>query len=191
MAARFVMSGPTAASLPDLGLPEAAFAGRSNVGKSSLLGTVLGRPRMVRTSRTPGRTQHLNLFVLDDAMALVDLPGYGYAKLSKRDRARLARLLDDYLTRRRELLGVVQLLDARRESVTDDDRALAESVLSHNRALLVAVTKIDLVPKNKRVHQIRRIERDLGIPAGDALPCSAKTGEGKKELIARLRELRE
>jgi GTP-binding protein len=189
MAARFVTSAPDVQSLPDLGLPEAAFAGRSNVGKSSLLGAVLGQRSLVRTSRTPGRTQHLNLFVLDDRLALVDLPGYGYAKLSKRDRARLATMLDGYLAHRRDLLGVVQLLDARRDRVTGEDRTLTESVLRHHRGLLVAITKIDLVAKNKRLHFVRRIEKDLGIPAGQALLCSARTGEGKKELVTRLLEL--
>jgi GTP-binding protein len=189
MAARFVTSAPTVSGLPALGLPEIAFAGRSNVGKSTLLGTVLRQPRLVRTSRTPGRTQLLNLFSFEDRMALVDLPGYGYAKLSKTKRRMLQEAIRGYIAEREGLLGVVLLLDARRESVTDDDRRIVEWVLQHERGLLVTLTKIDLVAKNRRLHHVRRIEKALGIPAGQALACSGQTGEGRDELVAQLSEL--
>jgi GTP-binding protein len=144
---------------------------------------------MVRTSRTPGRTQLLNLFVLDERLALVDLPGYGYAKLAKHKRSALEALMRSYLAWREPLRGVVLLLDARREAVSELDRRFAEWSLEAKRALLVAITKIDLVPKPRRLHQARRIEEDLGIPASAAVLCSARTGEGRQELSARLLEL--
>ncbi len=172
------------------GLPEAAFIGRSNVGKSSLLARILKQPKLVRTSRTPGRTQMLNLFVFEERMALVDLPGYGYAKLPKTKRQALSNLINDYIRERQGLLGVVQVLDVRREKVTDLDRELADLVIQSGRRLLIALTKIDLVPKNRRVHHVRRIEKDLGLPSGLAVAVSAKSGEGRSEIISRLLDLR-
>ncbi|MEE8408283.1 MAG: ribosome biogenesis GTP-binding protein YihA/YsxC [Myxococcota bacterium] len=191
MSARFVASAPTPEGLPTTGLPEAAFIGRSNVGKSSLLGRIIKQPKLVRTSRTPGRTQLLNLFVFEERLALVDLPGYGYAKLSKTKRQALGRLIHAYITEREGLLGVVQIFDARRDKVTDEDRQLTELVLQSERRLLVALTKIDLVPKNRRLHCVRRIEQDLGIPPGFAVACSAKSGQGRAEIVTRLMELKD
>jgi GTP-binding protein len=187
--ARFLLSAPRLAGLPDLGLPEIALAGRSNVGKSSLLGELLKQPKLVRTSRTPGRTRALNLFLFEERLALVDLPGYGYADLPKSERARLQQMLREYLAGRDALCGVVLMLDIRREKVTDDDRYFAAAVLEHRHQLLLAVTKVDLVGRNRRKDIVRRIERDIGAPEGSAVLCSSKTGEGRSELVARLEEL--
>jgi GTP-binding protein len=187
---RFVASATDPAGLPITGLPEIGFLGRSNVGKSSLLGMVLGHPKLVRTSRTPGRTQALNLFVLENRLAFVDLPGYGFASLPKRQRAELDRLIRGYLTRRETLSGVVLMVDARRDDVSPLDRQMAAFVQEAGRPLLVAVTKADLVGKNKITGVVRRIEQGLGVPAGVALPCSAHEGEGKTELLNSLFEMR-
>jgi GTP-binding protein len=190
MSARFVASATKPEGLPDLGLVEIAFAGRSNVGKSSLLGAVLGDPKLVRTSRTPGRTQALNLFALDDVLAFVDLPGYGYAKLAKERRHELERMLRAYFEARRRHGGIVLLVDARRDEVSELDRAFTEWVVKAELQLLVAVTKIDLVPKNRKAHVLRLIEEGLGIPKGSALGCSSKTGEGVRELVNSVFELK-
>lgn len=187
-AARFVASAPVLAVLPDVGLPEVAFAGRSNVGKSSLIGMLLGQPGLVRSSRTPGRTQHLNLFVFEERLAVVDMPGYGYAKLSKTQRAHMSALIASYLDGRQALRGVVLVLDARREEVSPLDVETAHAVTERHIPLLVAVTKVDLVPKNRLRHQVARIERSLGTGEG-ALLCSAVSGDGRRELVARLEEL--
>ena len=189
MRGRFLTSASSANGMPDFGMPEIAFAGRSNVGKSSLLGEILRKPKLVRTSRTPGRTQLLNVFSLDDELALVDLPGYGYAKLSKKQRACLDIMVTGYLKERVGLLGVVQLLDARRERVSEADRAIAEMVVGSSRRLLLVITKSDLIPKNQRIQQSRRIEKDLGVPVRTAILCSARTGEGRDELVRAMREL--
>ncbi len=186
MSARFVASSPTAAGLPVTGLAEVAFAGRSNVGKSSLVGLVLRQPRLVRTSRTPGRTQLLNLFVLDERLAIVDLPGYGYAKASKEKRAELSRMIADYLRGRQTLGGVVQLLDARRDEPSELDRTFAAAVLAAERPLLLVATKIDLVPKPARRERLARLARGLGVAGEDVLGCSARTGEGRDELVREL-----
>lgn len=189
MAARFIQSASTPNGLPDLGLPEVAFVGRSNVGKSTLIGRTLGKPGLVRTSRTPGRTQLLNLFVLDEAIAIVDMPGYGYAKLPKTQRAAIDRLVQGYLTDRDGLKGVIQVVDARRDPVSDYDAFVSSWVLEQERPLLVALTKIDLIPKNRRLSRCRAVEKQLHLPAGAAQPVSGKTGEGLKELKKQLWEL--
>jgi GTP-binding protein len=187
--ARFVASALDPKTLPVTGCAEVAFVGRSNVGKSSLLGLVLGQPKLVRTSRTPGRTQALNLFLSGDNLAVVDLPGYGYAKLSKDQRSRIERMVRNYLLQRRALCGVVLLVDARRQEVVDSDLAMAQWVTEAGRQLLLVVTKADLVPKNQLGNVVRSIEARFGVPRGTVLVCSAKTGQGRQELLALLLEL--
>ncbi len=189
MVAQFVMSAPNFEGLPDHGLPEVAFAGRSNVGKSSLVGNLLGSPKLVRTSRTPGRTQLLNLFVHKDELAVVDLPGYGYAKLSHTDRRRMSAMMRAYIAERHCLRGVVLVLDARRDGVSVLDAEMAQWAVEHHRPVLLAVTKCDLVPKNRRLHQARLLEKTLGVPEGATLLCSSKSHEGLKELHGRMMEL--
>lgn len=189
MATRFVMSAPSVEKLPDLGMPEFALTGRSNVGKSSLIASLVGQSKLVRVSRTPGRTQLLNVFVVDERWVLMDLPGYGYAKLSHSERERMNEMVNRYMAKREALSGVIQILDARRETVTEADLSMASWVLENNRPLLLAITKADLIPKNRRMHQLRAIEKAMGVPSGTALMCSGKTGEGRLELITRLQEL--
>jgi GTP-binding protein len=189
MAARFVMSSPTVEGLAQDGLPEVAFTGRSNVGKSSLVGSLVNKPALVRTSRTPGRTQLLNLFIWDDRLSIVDLPGYGYAKLSRTERTRMDAMAKAYMARRDTLCGVVLVLDCRREDVTEGDRNMAGWAMQHNRPLLLAATKCDLVPKTRRLHFLRNLEKAMGVPPGWALMCSSKTTEGQDELRKRLWEL--
>lgn len=183
------MSAPSASKLSDPGLVEVAFVGRSNVGKSSLLGCLLKRPKLVRTSRTPGRTQLLNLFVFQGRYQLVDLPGYGFARASKVQRRKLLGLIHSYLSERTPLAGVVQLIDARRGSLPQADLEMVHWLVELGRPVLIALTKIDLVPKNRRHQRARALEKALGIPGGTAICCSAKTGEGRSELFAALEEL--
>jgi GTP-binding protein len=189
MRAEFVLSAPRWEALPELACPELAITGRSNVGKSSLLGTLLAQPKLVRTSRTPGRTQLLNLFMQGEQLAWVDLPGYGYAKLSRSERTRMHGMARGYLAQRRNLNGVLLLVDARREGVSTTDCEMAQWVLEHNRPLLVVATKADLVPKNRRMGQMRRIEGSLGVPRGGVLAASSHTGEGMDALRKRIWDL--
>lgn len=185
----FVASGERHDQLPEHGLPEIAFIGRSNVGKSSMLGALLKKPDMVRTSKTPGRTQLLNLFRFDGRVALVDLPGYGFAKLSKRQREKLSVMVRDYLAYREGLRGVVMLLDARREGPSDDDYRVVEWISEHERPILIVLTKIDLVPKNRRLTHIRRYEKAFGLEAGSVLTFSASSLEGRDDLVRQLLEI--
>lgn len=183
------MSAPDERGLPDHGLPEVALCGRSNVGKSSLLGMLLGAPSLVRTSRTPGRTQLLNLFTYGEKLVFMDLPGYGYAKLSKTERTRMHKITHQYMAEREPLRGVLLLLDARREEVSEADREMAAFVLKHNRPVLLVATKADLVPKNIRLGRQRRLEASFGVPAGWSVMCSSRTREGEGELWQRIAEL--
>lgn len=189
MAAEFIMSAPTVEQLPDTGLPELAITGRSNVGKSSLLGTLLNKDKLVRVSRTPGRTQLLNLFLQDQRLVWVDLPGYGYAKLSRSERARMGTMSRGYLAQRKDLCGVLMLVDARRETVSELDKEMAQWVMTHNRPLLIVATKADLVPKNGLASRLKSIEASLGVPRHTALACSSRTLDGLDALRKRVWEL--
>lgn len=186
---RYWTSGTKLDQLPPHGAVEVAFCGRSNVGKSSLLGMLLGSPRIVRTSRTPGRTQLVNLFNYGEDLVLADLPGYGYAKLSLQQRAQMHAMIGSYVRGREELRGVLLLLDARREEVAEQDRQMAAMAMEAGREVLLVATKSDLLGKNVRLNTLRRLEKSFGVPPGYTLACSSKTGEGKTELHARLREL--
>lgn len=186
---RFIMSASKVDQLPEHEYPEFAIIGRSNVGKSSLLGALLKKPAMVRTSRTPGRTQLLNLFLFENSIALVDLPGYGFAKMSKSQQSSMQRMIADYFAKRRGLHGVLQLFDARRDGPTDDDMRVAEWIMGHNRQILLVLTKIDLIAKNQLQAKTRAFERALGVPVDMALAFSSKTNAGRSELLSRLREL--
>lgn len=189
MSTEFIMSASTWEQLPHHSLPELAVTGRSNVGKSSLLNALFKRDKIVRTSRTPGRTQLLNLFYQDEKIAWVDLPGYGYAKLSQTQRAQMEAMSHAYMTQRQNLNGVLMLVDARREQTSVLDQEMAQRVVEKHRPLLVVITKIDLIPKNRRMRQIKQIEASLGIEPGDALACSAHTKEGLVQLHSRIWEL--
>lgn len=188
MRAQFIESATTPSTLPIVGQVELAVIGRSNVGKSSLLGQLLGQEKLVRVSRTPGRTQLINLFQHGD-LAWVDLPGYGYAKVSHTQRAAMRKMIESYLRERDALAGVLLLLDARRDEVSAQDREMSHLVLSAGRAMLPVVTKIDLIPKPRRLHQLAAIEKGLGVPRGFCVSCSSHSGEGLDKLKEHIGEL--
>ncbi len=161
MSARFVLSKSDFRDLPPAEFPEIALMGRSNVGKSSLLGRVLKRDNLVRTSRTPGRTQLLNLFVLDEKLAFADLPGYGYAKLPKTKRAEMDKMVQAYLRGREGLALVILIVDIRRVPMTTYDLYLADWLLKAGLPHLVVATKIDQIPKNRRAQELAKIRKEL------------------------------
>jgi GTP-binding protein len=172
------------------GLPQVAFAGRSNVGKSSLINRLLGRTRtpVARVSQQPGKTQEINFYrVVSGAgtFCLVDLPGYGFARVSKSLRDQWAPLIDHFLSRSEELAGVAQLIDIRHGPTNDDLRAI--SYLA-DRALpvLFLLTKADKVKASQRVAHIRQSTEALGVDEDQVIPFSAVTGEGRDELLATL-----
>ena len=177
--ATFLKSASRADEFPAEELPEIAFAGRSNVGKSSLINTLVGRDGLARTSRTPGRTQLLNWFRVD-GQAFVDLPGFGYAKVPVAMQASWQKLIESYLGGRRSLKLVVLLVDVRR-GVEQEELDLAEWLDSKNIPLLAVVTKIDKVAKNKREPVLAEVKRALGLRRAP-IGVSAQDGDGIDDL---------
>lgn len=173
---------------PDQQLPEIAVAGRSNVGKSSLLNTLVRRKAFARVSRTPGRTQEVNFFEVNKAFIIVDLPGYGFARVSRDKRHAWRGLMDAYLRNTTQLRGILTLLDARREP-SADDLDMLEYLADMEIPTLVAVTKIDKLGKVEREEALRMIHRTTGLDADQVVPCSAHTGEGRTEIAEALMSL--
>jgi GTP-binding protein len=173
---------------PESPLPEVAFAGRSNVGKSALLNALLRRKGAARVSGTPGRTREINFFRVNDAFVLVDLPGYGYARVAKERRAEWRPLIEGYLRSSRNLRGLVLLLDSRRDP-GDDDRAMLDYLADHGTPVLVAITKMDKFGMDAGRLRVAAIAAALELDADQVVPVSARTGMGRDEIAAAVMEL--
>jgi len=173
---------------PPSDLPEIAFAGRSNVGKSSLLNTLVRRKSFARVSRTPGRTREINFFRVNNGFVLVDLPGYGYARISKEKKSEWRPLIAAYLKRTSQLRGIVLLLDIRREP-TDDDRAMLDFLAEVEVPTIVALTKTDKLSKAAAQARATEISQSLALDADQVIPFSAVTGAGRVELLEAIVQL--
>jgi len=173
---------------PDSTLPEVAFAGRSNVGKSSLLNVLVRRKSFARVSRTPGRTREINFFRINNGFVLVDLPGYGYARVSKEKKSEWKPLIQSYLRRTTQLRGIVLLLDIRREP-SDDDLAMLDFLAETEVPTIVALTKKDKLTKAAALERAAKISRSLALGSEQVIPFSAQTGEGRVELLEAITEL--
>ncbi len=184
----FVGSFPAADFRTTPSFPEIAFVGRSNVGKSSLINAFVGRKAIARTSRTPGKTQACNVYRVDDAYYLVDLPGYGYARASKETRSSLRRLIRAYIERREALAGVVWLLDIRHDP-SADDLAMGDLLSERGRPVLVALTKADKIPSGRRHERLTAIARAVGIEEDQCLITSIVKKEGIQSLRASAQQL--
>ena len=167
---------------PPSDLPEIAFAGRSNVGKSSLLNTLVRRKSFARVSRTPGRTREINFFRVNNGFVLVDLPGYGYARISKEKKAEWRPLIGEYLRRTTQLRGIVLLLDILREP-SDDDRAMLDFLADVEVPTIVALTKSDKLSKTAAQARAAEISRVLSLETDQVIQFSSHTGEGREELL--------
>ncbi len=161
------------------GLPEIAFLGRSNVGKSSLINSLLQRKGLARTSNTPGRTQSINFFLINEKFYFVDLPGYGYAKVSKTMRSDWGKMAEEYLARRESLRLFIQLVDSRHKP-TELDRQLHEWLVFHGKNHLIAATKADKLSNNELNKSLQKIEQAL--PESRIITYSATTGKGRDAL---------
>lgn len=166
---------------PPSDLPEVAFVGRSNVGKSSLLNRLVRRKAFARVSRTPGRTREINFFRVNDEFVFVDLPGYGYARVSRDRRAEWKPLIESYLTSTRQLRGIVLLLDARRDP-SDDDRDMMDFLAHVGVPTMVVVTKTDKLAARTVEGRIREIARALALDDAQVIAFSAVTGAGRDDL---------
>jgi GTP-binding protein len=166
---------------PPVDLPEIAFSGRSNVGKSSLLNRLVRRKRIARVSNTPGRTREINFFRVNDTFMLADLPGYGYARVSKERRAEWRPLIEGYLRASPTLRGVVQLLDARHDP-TGDDRQMLAFLAELGVPTLLVVTKIDKLSGARAGKRIGELAAELGVEVDELVSFSAVTGEGRDDL---------
>ena len=173
---------------PESSLPEVAFAGRSNVGKSSLLNSLVRRKSFARVSRTPGRTREINFFRINNGFVLVDLPGYGYARVSKEKKSGWKPLIESYLKRTTQLRGIVLLLDIRREP-SDDDLAMLDFLAETEVPTIVALTKKDKLSKAAALERAAKISRSLALGSEQVIPFSAQTGEGRVELLEAITEL--
>jgi GTP-binding protein len=178
--ARFALSAFAMGDCPRWERAEVALAGRSNVGKSSLLNALAGSRGLARTSKTPGRTRCLNFFTIADDLALVDLPGYGFAKMSRAEAGKIAALLDEYLSARRNLAALVLLVDARR-GPGQEEIALADTVRERGVTVIAAATKADKLRRSELAAALRRFAALQVEP----ILCSALHGDG----IERLRKV--
>ncbi len=173
---------------PEPELPEIAFAGRSNVGKSSLLNALVRRKAFARVSKTPGRTRELNFFRVNDVFTLVDLPGYGYAKISKDRKAAWRPLIEGYMRNSPYLRGVVQLLDVRHDP-TADDRVMLDFLAELGVPTLIALTKVDKLGRVARARRITELCEAYGVDEDQVIPFSAHENIGRDELAEALMSL--
>lgn len=173
---------------PPVELPEIAFAGRSNVGKSSLLNRLVHRKKFARVSNTPGRTREVNFFKVNGSFVLVDLPGYGYARISKERRAEWRPLIESYLRSTTQLRGVVQLLDSRHDP-SPDDMQMLDYLGELGVPTIIVLTKIDKLTAKDRQRQRAEIAGTIGVDDDQIIAFSATTGEGRDELAEAIEEL--
>ena len=173
-------SAAGANQFPDLVMPEIAFAGRSNVGKSTLINSLLTRKKLVKTSSTPGKTRLINFFLINENFCLVDLPGYGFAKVPAEMRESWRKLIETYLSRRDNLRGVVLIIDIR-HGPTVQDRQLKSWLDFHQRPMLVVASKSDKLSRGKCASQLQKIKKDLELTQLP-LPHSSLNKEGRGQI---------
>lgn len=186
--AEFVASAVKPAQYPGPDLPEIAFAGRSNVGKSSLINSLLGRKSLVKTSSKPGRTQTINFFLINDSFYFVDLPGYGYAKVPRAVQKNWGPMVEKYLRTRQELRAVVVILDIRRLP-NQGDHDLIAWLTHYNIGQIVVLTKADKLKKNRQEKQRNAIARELSTDPSSLILFSATSGLGRQQLWKTLEAL--
>ena len=190
MRAEFIKSCADTRRLPIAQLPEVAFAGRSNVGKSSLINKILDRKNLVKTGKTPGKTRLLNYFNIDDRLYFVDLPGYGYAAVSKAERASWGKLLSKYFSVRKNLSLCFILVDVRR-SIEEEEYSLLEFLRLYNISACIVLTKSDKLSSNQLLNRKTAIAKEAGVKADELIHFSAVTGEGKEKVWQAISEATE
>lgn len=169
-------------TLPDTDKVEIAFAGKSNVGKSSLINALMNRKALARTSATPGKTQTINFYNINDIMYLVDLPGYGYARVSEREKEQWGKLIERYLHTSKQLKAVFLLIDIRHEP-SANDRMMYEWILAQGYQPIIIATKLDKLKRSQVQKHVKIIKEGLGlVPGTTVIPFSAETKQGREEI---------
>lgn len=169
-------------TLPETDRPEVAFAGKSNVGKSSLINALMNRKALARTSATPGKTQTINFYNVNDAMYLVDLPGYGYAKVSEREKEQWGKLIERYLHTSKQLKAVFLLIDIRHEP-SANDRLMYEWIVAGGYNPIIIATKLDKLKRSQVQKHVKMIKEGLNlIPGTVVIPFSSETKQGREEI---------
>lgn len=177
-----VISAPNKASWPESDLPEIVLAGRSNVGKSSLINTLAENKRMAYVGNTPGKTRLLNFFDVDRKMMLVDVPGYGYANASQKMLIQFGEMMEDYFSERKNIKGIIILIDSRHKP-TEDDLGMLEYARYFQFPLLIVATKSDKLSKNELNKNLRTIAECCEVDLASIIPFSSETKAGKEMLI--------
>ena len=168
--------------LPETDRVEIAFAGKSNVGKSSLINALMNRKALARTSATPGKTQTINFYNINDIMYLVDLPGYGYAKVSEREKEQWGKLIERYLNTSKQLKAVFLLIDIRHEP-SANDRLMYEWILAQGYEPIIIATKLDKLKRSQVQKHVKMVKEGLGVlPGTIIIPFSAETKQGREEI---------
>ncbi len=185
--AKFIISAEKFSQCPSFLLPEFPLLGRSNVGKSSFINCLCDNKKMAKTSNTPGKTRLINFFNFSEKFIIADLPGYGYAKVSKEAQAKWQKYLEEYLLKREQIKSLVQLVDARHE-IQKNDFQMREWVENYGLPIFTVVTKIDYVPKNKRLNVINNVKKEFG---GVVLPFSAVDRRYCDDIFGHIRKLTE
>ncbi len=184
----FVKSAVKPDQYPEYDFPEIGFAGRSNVGKSSLINTLIQRKGMVKTSSKPGCTQLINFFLVNGEVSFVDLPGYGYAKVSKKIRAQWQPMVELYLSKRKSLFGLVLLIDIRRDP-GKEEFDLVKWLESHGMPYLIVLTKADKLSKTKQAKRVTAICSQLNREEQGVILFSTKTRQGRETVLDEINHL--
>ena len=175
--------------LPVTGRPEVAFAGKSNVGKSSLINGLMNRKSLARTSAQPGKTQTINFYNVNDSIYLVDLPGYGYAKVSQAEKEKWGKMIERYLHGSGDLKAVFLLIDIRHEP-SENDRIMYEWILHNGYEPIIIATKLDKLKRSQIQKHVKMIRQGLNLrPGGKIIPFSAETKQGREEIWELIDEL--
>lgn len=189
--AKFVISVADAKSIPDYGAPEIAIAGKSNVGKSSFINFLVNQKKLAKTSSEPGRTRLINYFEINNGKYyFTDLPGYGYAKVSKQEKQKWGDLIETYLESSRNLINVFVLVDIRHKP-TEDDKTLVNYLYAMNIQFTIIATKADKLSKMQRTESRSVIANTFGVGKGDIILTSASEKIGKEEVLTRINMLLE
>ena len=182
MNAKFLISAEKLSQCPDYTLPEFPLIGRSNVGKSSFINGLANNKKLAKTSNTPGKTRLINFFNFSDKFMIADLPGYGYAKVSKEAQNRWQKYLEEYLLDRKQIKSLIQLIDGRHD-IQKNDYQMREWVEAYNLPIMTVITKMDYVPKSKALNVINYVKKEFG---GEVLPFSAIDNRYNEKILETL-----